>query len=179
MRYPAKFAASDGGYSVSFRDVPEAAAQCASLDEARSMAVSALLQALDLYATEARRVPEPSMPEAGEELIELPPHAAMRLELLNAIVGTQARLRTQSAIALGGGWRRAVPQQPIDTTTVFSFITREGMAGDIALAPYKATLAAIKEEGGQVLQGTGQDVPAQEVDDHGHYRRLATGWGEL
>ena len=179
MQYPAKFAASDGVCSVSFRDIPEAAVQCATLQEARSMAVSALVAALDLYAAEVRRVPEPSTPEPGEELVELPAQAAMRMELLNAIVGTGPGLQTQPAIALASGWRRAAPQKPVDSATVFSFITREGLAGAIALAPYKATLEAIEEEGGKVLEGTGQDVPAQEVDDHGHYRRLATGWGEL
>lgn len=42
-----------------------------------------------------------------------------------------------------------------------------------------ATLDVIEREiGSAPLVGTAKVVPEAEVDRHGHYRRLATGWGE-
>ena len=32
---------------------------------------------------------------------------------------------------------------------------------------------------GEVLEGTAEDVEVSQLDPHGFYRRVATGWGEL
>jgi antitoxin HicB len=67
--YPALFAPSDGGYVVTFRDVPEAITQGESLEEARIMAADALRTALEFYTESQRPLPRPSEPLLGEELI--------------------------------------------------------------------------------------------------------------
>ena len=49
-----------------------------------------------------------------------------------------------------------------------------------AIATYKATRGTIVDRlKGTVLEGTGEEVPENELDPNGRYRRIATGWGEL
>ena len=47
------------------------------------------------------------------------------------------------------------------------------------VAGFKATLEAIKALGGDPIEGTAQTVLLSDLDRQGHYRRVATGWGEL
>lgn len=68
---------------------------------------------------------------------------------------------------------------PAEMVTVYSFRTYSGHAEMPVVAPYKATLEAIKAAGGELVSGTEEVVPPEEIDEHGHYRRHATGWGEL
>jgi len=68
---------------------------------------------------------------------------------------------------------------PTEMVTVYSFRTYAGHAEMPVVAPYKATLEAVKAAHGELVSGTEEVVPAHEIDDHGHYRRQATGWGEL
>lgn len=65
------------------------------------------------------------------------------------------------------------------TVTVYSFRTYSGHAEIPVVAPYKATLDAVKAAGGELVGGTEEVVPQDQIDDHGHYRRQATGWGDL
>jgi antitoxin HicB len=67
--YPALFAPSDGGYVVTFRDVPEAITQGETLDEARIMAADALRVALEFYSEDGRPMLTPSPVQPGEELV--------------------------------------------------------------------------------------------------------------
>ena len=85
-RYPALIQPGDGGYTVSFRDIPEALTCGDTLDEARAMAAGALLTAMDFYFEDKRPVPPPSSPKAGEELIGLPASAWSKILLLNAML---------------------------------------------------------------------------------------------
>lgn len=85
MRYPARFEpAPDGGYVVTFRDIPEAITQGDSEDEAAAMAADALLAAMEFYFEDRRAVPAPSGLEPGERLIELPASVWAKVLLLNA-----------------------------------------------------------------------------------------------
>ncbi|MCX7176329.1 MAG: type II toxin-antitoxin system HicB family antitoxin [Proteobacteria bacterium] len=87
MRYPAKFAsAKEGGFVVTFRDIPEAITQGDSLEEATAMAEDVLVSAMDFYFEDRRAVPLPSLPKRGERLIELPPSVAAKVLLLNELV---------------------------------------------------------------------------------------------
>ncbi len=71
--YPARFkAAKEGGYVITFRDVPEALTQADSREEARAMAADALGAAIGMYLDDGRALPVPSAPKEGEELIQLP-----------------------------------------------------------------------------------------------------------
>lgn len=92
MEFPARFQPEpDGGYSVTFRDIPEAITQGDTLEEAREMARDALLTAMDFYFDDQRQVPAPSAPQAGEELVGLPASAAAKVLLLNAMLARNVR----------------------------------------------------------------------------------------
>jgi antitoxin HicB len=87
MRYPAHFEqAPEGGYVVTFRDIPEAITQGDTESEALEMAADALLTAMDFYFEDRRQVPHPSRAHKGERYIELPPSVWAKVLLLNEMV---------------------------------------------------------------------------------------------
>ena len=87
MRYPAKFeAVPEGGFVVTFRDIPEAITQGDSEAEAMEMAADVLVSAMDFYFEDRRAVPAPSKLQAGERLVALPASVAAKVLLLNALV---------------------------------------------------------------------------------------------
>ncbi|WP_310633735.1 type II toxin-antitoxin system HicB family antitoxin [Paraburkholderia sp.] len=87
LRYPARFEpAEEGGFVVTFRDVPEAITQGDSIEEARSMAADALLTAMDFYFEDKRPVAAPSKARKGEELVSLPATVSAKVLLLNEMV---------------------------------------------------------------------------------------------
>lgn len=64
--------------------------------------------------------------------------------------------------------------------TVFAFTTfEEGVESEV-VAPFKATREAIvRRFRGRILEGTGQQVDADELDPQGRLARVPTGWGDL
>ena len=87
MQYPAKFEeAEEGGYVVTFRDIPEAVTQGDTEDEAMEMAEDVLISSMDFYFDDRRTVPLPSKPLKGERLVELPLSIAAKVLLLNEII---------------------------------------------------------------------------------------------
>lgn len=91
MYYPAKFEpAEEGGFVVTFRDIPEAITQGDDEQEAIDMAKDALRSAMDFYLEDRRAVPLPSAVEPGEVLIELEPDVAAKVLLLNDGIGKDA-----------------------------------------------------------------------------------------
>lgn len=89
MRYPAHFeAVPEGGYVVTFRDVPEAITQGDTEEEAMAMAEDALVTAMDFYFEGQRVVPSPSRAHKGERLVELPPSVVAKIMVLNLLVET-------------------------------------------------------------------------------------------
>lgn len=92
LQYPVRFVAEDdGGFSVTFRDIPEAITQGDDLEDARAQAVEALITAMDFYIEDGRSVPRPSKAQRGEELVELPLSVAAKVQLLNAMVEKKVR----------------------------------------------------------------------------------------
>jgi antitoxin HicB len=92
LRYPAKFKpAKEGGFVVTFRDIPEAITQGESVDDAMIQARDALETALDFYFDDRRVVPAPSKARRGERLIELPASLAAKALLLNEMVRQRVR----------------------------------------------------------------------------------------
>jgi antitoxin HicB len=92
FKFPARFeSAPEGGYVVTFRDIPEAITQGDTLEEAQSMAVDALVTAMDFYFEDGRAVPTPSKARRLEKLIALPPSVACKVELLNRVVESKTR----------------------------------------------------------------------------------------
>jgi antitoxin HicB len=70
--YPARFQpAKEGGFTVTFRDVPEAITEGDTLDEAMDAAANALESALSFYIADRKPLPEPSPPKRGERMVEL------------------------------------------------------------------------------------------------------------
>ena len=87
MRFPAHFeAAPEGGFVVTFRDIPEAITQGDSESEALAMAEDVLVSSMDFYFEDRRLVPMPSKAMPGERLVELPPSLAAKVLLLNEML---------------------------------------------------------------------------------------------
>ncbi len=92
LKFPARFDPDpDGGFTVSFRDIPEALTQGDTLEEARAAAADALLTAMDFYFEDRRTVPVASAAKKGEELVALPISTSAKVALLNAMVQTKTR----------------------------------------------------------------------------------------
>jgi antitoxin HicB len=87
MLYPACFApAEEGGYVVTFRDIPEAVTQGDTFEEAHEMAADVLVSALDFYFEDHRQVPLPSAAKEGEILVGVPASAWAKVLLLNELL---------------------------------------------------------------------------------------------
>ncbi|MBI4968413.1 MAG: type II toxin-antitoxin system HicB family antitoxin [Rhodospirillales bacterium] len=70
--YPARFAPEpEGGFTVTFRDVPEAITHGASLIKAQAMAADALETALSTYVERRLPLPLPSKAKRGERPVAL------------------------------------------------------------------------------------------------------------
>lgn len=87
MRYPAKFQPEpEGGFTVTFRDVPEAITHGRTMEEAEDLAADALLTSMDFYFEDNRPVSPPSAAKRGERMIALPASAAAKVLLLNEVL---------------------------------------------------------------------------------------------
>lgn len=101
MRYPATLTPHDTGFTVTFRDIPEAISEGASLDEALHMAADALMVAMEFYFEDNRAVPMPSDAQDGEYLVSLPPSVWAKVLLLNEMIAqniSQAELAKRMGI---------------------------------------------------------------------------------
>lgn len=64
------------------------------------------------------------------------------------------------------------------TVEVFNYWVTEGGSTGQVVSVGKASLQTIREVlRAEPLLGTGERVPADQLDTSGHYRRTATGWG--
>lgn len=88
MRYAYPFDMApqpEGGYTVTFPDIPEAITEGDTKDEAAARAGSALLTALSFYTDEGRPLPKPS-PARGRPVALAPPLVAAKLALHDAML---------------------------------------------------------------------------------------------
>ncbi len=84
MNYPALFeAVEEGGFVLSFRDIPEAITQGETEEHAKAQAEDALLTAMEFYFEDKRPVPHPSALRPGEQLVSLPLSVWIKVLLLN------------------------------------------------------------------------------------------------
>jgi antitoxin HicB len=84
--YPYELAAQpEGGFTVTFPDVPEAITQGENEAEAAAMAEGALVTALSFYTDDAEPLPHPS-PARGRMLAYVPPLVAAKLALHDAMI---------------------------------------------------------------------------------------------
>ena len=82
--YPAVFEAAEGdevGYTVTFRDLPEAITEGDTEEDALRMAEDVLASALSYYAEQGKPLPRPSEPKRGERLVFLPTLIQAKLAL--------------------------------------------------------------------------------------------------
>ncbi len=93
MQYPITLTldTQDGGYVVTFADIPEAITQGDTLEEAMTMAQEALETALEFYFEDGRTVPMPSKKKRGQKVIELPASLAAKVLLLNEMIKQKIR----------------------------------------------------------------------------------------
>ncbi len=81
----------DGGFVVTFKDVPEAITQGDSVPQALAAAREALESALDFYFEDKRAVPAPSKPKRGQYVVELPASLSAKVLLLNEMIAQNVR----------------------------------------------------------------------------------------
>ena len=84
--YPYELAAQpEGGFTVTFPDLPEAVTQGEDEAEAAAMAEDALVTALSFYTDNAERLPRPSAAR-GRPVAYVPPLVAAKLALHDAML---------------------------------------------------------------------------------------------
>jgi antitoxin HicB len=81
----------DGGFVVTFKDIPEAITQGETKAEALEAAQDALETALDFYFEDKRPVPLPSKPKRGQPVVELPASLSAKILLLNEMIQQHVR----------------------------------------------------------------------------------------
>ena len=87
MRYPYILEQDGDGFLIRFYDVPEAISYAYSLEEAKSMAADALIQALSFYFETGKPVPLPSKQNEAPG-IELPTSTWLKILLLNEVLNS-------------------------------------------------------------------------------------------
>lgn len=84
--YPFKMAPQpEGGYTITFQDVPEAITEGDTVAEARERAEDALVTALSFYTDDARPLPAPSAAR-GRPVAIVPPLVAAKMALHDAML---------------------------------------------------------------------------------------------
>lgn len=87
MRYPVDLTPEvEGGFLVTFPDIPEAITQGEDREDALFHGLDALESALEFYFEAPRAVPAPSPIKAGHEFVELPASVSAKVLLLNEMV---------------------------------------------------------------------------------------------
>ena len=95
--YPAKFTPDkDGGFVVTFRDVPEAITQGDTLEECLEQAEGALQAAIETYIERRMAIPVSSEKKRGEHMILLPTRTALKAAV---VLEMMARRMTNVAMA--------------------------------------------------------------------------------
>lgn len=85
--YPAKFTREpEGGFAVTFRDVPEAITHGGSVEDAHTHAIDALETALSFYIDERRPLPAASPAKRGERIVDLSAIGMAKTALYEAMV---------------------------------------------------------------------------------------------
>ena len=93
MKFPVNLTPDkrDGGFVVTFPDIPEAITQGDTVEEALAMAEEALESALEFYFEDKRAVPAPSSPKRRQHVIELSASLSAKVLLLNEMVTQNIR----------------------------------------------------------------------------------------
>lgn len=99
MRYPVNLTpAPEGGYVVSFPDIPEALTQGDTRQESLEAAFDALMTALEFYFEDNEPIPQPSVLCDADAYVDVPLSVTSKILLLNAFLEssiTQQELATR------------------------------------------------------------------------------------
>ncbi|AHF77917.1 Toxin-antitoxin system, antitoxin component, HicB family [Sodalis praecaptivus] len=100
MRYPVNIEPCDeGGFFVSFPDIPEALTQGDTREEALAMGLDGLVTSFDFYFEDNRKVPPPGV--ITGDYVDVPLSVASKVVLLNAFVDsglTQVELASRMGV---------------------------------------------------------------------------------
>ena len=90
--YPATLTPNgEGGYIVTFRDVPEAITEIWDKNELKETATDCLDTAVDFYIEDHRLFPAPSKTKKDDVIIQLPISISAKILLLNTMVSGNIR----------------------------------------------------------------------------------------
>lgn len=90
--YPATLTPNgEGGYIVTFRDVPEAITEIWDKNELKETATDCLVTAVDFYIEDHRLFPAPSKTKNDDVIIQLPISISAKILLLNTMVSGNIR----------------------------------------------------------------------------------------
>ena len=90
--YPATLTPNgEGGYIVTFRDVPEARTEIWDKNELKETATDCLVTAVDFYIEDHRLFPAPSKTKKDDVIIQLPISISAKILLLNTMVSGNIR----------------------------------------------------------------------------------------
>ncbi|HFK7186577.1 type II toxin-antitoxin system HicB family antitoxin [Serratia odorifera] len=84
MRYPINLQPDNGGYVVSFPDIPEALTQGDTREEALGMGLDALITAFEFYFEDNQKVPLPG--DVAGDYVDVPLSVASKVLMLNAFI---------------------------------------------------------------------------------------------
>lgn len=87
MKFPVTLTPDDeGGFVVTFPDIPEAITQGNTIEEALARAHEALATALEFYFEDNRAAPAPSKPKRWQNVVEISVSLSAKVLLLNEMV---------------------------------------------------------------------------------------------
>lgn len=83
FNYPAKFKRdmNEGGFLITFRDIPEAITQAETIEDSFVEAADCLEEAIAARIDDGLDIPKPSKPRRTERLISVPSHTAIKAAL--------------------------------------------------------------------------------------------------
>jgi antitoxin HicB len=99
MRYPINLESCEGGYFVSFPDIPAALTQGDTREEALEMGLDALVTSFDFYFEDNRPVPLPG--DITGDYVDVPASVAAKVMMLNAFIDsglTQVELASRMGV---------------------------------------------------------------------------------
>lgn len=84
MRYPINLEPCEGGFFVSFPDIPEALTQGDTREEALEMGLDALVTAFEFYFEDGKKIPAPG--DITGDFVEVPASVVAKVLMLSAFV---------------------------------------------------------------------------------------------
>ncbi|MDE1481047.1 type II toxin-antitoxin system HicB family antitoxin [Xenorhabdus bovienii] len=128
MRYPVTLeSVEEGGYFVSFPDIPEALTQGETREEALEMALDALITSFEFYFEDNEKIPLPRSVGQDDDYVDVPLSVASKVLILNAFVDSKL---TQTELAS----RMGVKKQEVTRIFDLQHSTKIDTVGKVATA---------------------------------------------